>query len=126
MQRDKFGFKHSFAVIDDGQCSDCLYVQFSPNMDDILVVISQPECDVPDFIFDVDEVYTYQYIEAWFRKHSLYEHAKKIEIFYPKLNTSDHILVNRENLDKLFGRLFLEKDEVDHQYISNLKYIQKD
>jgi hypothetical protein len=126
MQRDKFGFKHNFAVIDDGNLSDQLYIQFTPDMEDILVVIDQPECDVPSFIFDMNEICTMAYIQCWFRNHQLYEHEKTIEIYYPKLNESIQVKINRENLDKMFGRDFLKNDQVDNNYISNLKYIQKD
>jgi hypothetical protein len=121
---DKFGFKASFVVIDDGQLSDSLYVQFHPNMTSILIVISQPECDAPSFVFDARSVSTWGYIQTWFRKHSLYEHTKTIELFYPSLNISEKIKLTRENLDRLFGRDFLAHDLVDQNYINNLHYIE--
>ena len=120
----KFGFKDSFVIIDDCDLADSLYIQFSQKMDEILTVINQPECDVPSFVFDVNEICTIAYIQKWFRNHYLYEHQKTIELWYPKLNVTDHITVDRDTLDRLFGTEFLKHDQVDHQYIANLKYIQ--
>ena len=120
----EFGFRDSFVIIDDGELSDALYVQFNELMDKILTVINQPECDSPSFVFDVDMVSTYHYIQTWFIHHSLFAHEKEIELYYPKLNITDHITVNRDTLDRLFGVDFLKKGRVDLNYISNLKYIQ--
>jgi hypothetical protein len=122
--RDKFGFRDSFVILDDSNLSDQLYIQFTPQLDDILIVIDQPECDVPSFIFDVNQICTMAYIQKWFRNHNLYEHQKTIELYYPKINETEKIKVTRENLDRLFGVSFLKDDQVDNNYIANLKYIQ--